>query len=78
MRNQTRHELPVPPYLDEQASELNENVRQALSITIVDAVAALRTSLIAISFLQEEIDGLKSQVSTGFTRGRVRKLAPKH
>jgi hypothetical protein len=41
-------------------------------------MAALRSSLIVISFLQEEIDGLKSQVSTGFTRGRVRKPAPKH
>ena len=64
-------------YLDEQASELDESVSQALSITNGDAVAALRASLIAISFMQEEIDGLKTNVSYGFTRGHVRKPAPK-
>src|SRR3954454_766998 len=65
-------------YLDEQASELEESVRQALSITNGDAMAALRALLIAISFMQEEIDGLKTNVSSGFTRGRVKRPAPKH
>lgn len=65
-------------YLDEQASELEESVSQALSITNGDAMAARRASLIAVSFMQEEIDGLKSQVSTGFTRGRIKKPAVKH
>jgi len=65
-------------YLDEQASELDESVRQALSVADGDPMPALRASLIAIDFLQDEIDGLKSQVSTGFTRGRVRKPAPKN
>ncbi len=51
---------------------------QALSITNGDPMAALRASLIAISFMQEEIDGLKTNVSSGFTRGRVKKPAPKH
>jgi hypothetical protein len=63
-------------YLDEQATQLDESVRQALAVTNGDAIAALRASLIAIGFLQEEIDGLKAQVSTGFTRGRVKKPAP--
>jgi hypothetical protein len=41
-------------------------------------MAALRSSLIAVSFMQEEIDALKTDVSSGFTRGRVRKPASKH
>jgi len=65
-------------HLDEQANELDDSVAQTLTITNGDAMAALRASLIAVSFMQEEIDGLKSQVSTGFTRGRVKKPAPKH
>lgn len=77
-------ENSVPPmteqlraYFDEQATALDESVRQALEICGGDAVAALRAALIANAFLQEEIEAIKQQVSTGFARGRVRKPAPR-
>ena len=39
-----------------------------------DAVAALRITLIADAFLEAEIDRLSAAVSSGFARGKVRKV----
>jgi hypothetical protein len=38
-----------------------------------DAIAALRITLIANTFLEAEIDRLSAAVSSGFARGKVRK-----
>jgi hypothetical protein len=55
-------------YLDEQAQAVDEDVRQALALCEGDAVRALRITLIANAFLQEENDRLKAQVSKGYAR----------
>jgi len=62
-------------YLDEQAQELDDSVRQVLEICSGDTLSALRAVLVANAFLQEENEQLRSQVSSGFTRGGVRKPA---
>lgn len=63
-------------YFGGQANALEESVRQALEITHGDALAALRTVIIANTFLQEENERLRQQISTGFTRGGLRKVVP--
>lgn len=55
-------------YFDDQAKELDENVRQAIEACGGDTVAALRAALIANAFLMEENASLKKQVSRGFKR----------
>jgi hypothetical protein len=60
-------------YLDEQAHDLDESVRQALEITNGDPIGALRAVLIANTFLHEENVGLRAKISMGFTRGGVKK-----
>lgn len=60
-------------YLDEQAAELDESVRQALEVAHGNAIAALRAVLIANIFLHEENERLRAKISMGFTRGRVPK-----
>ena len=47
---------------------VDEEVRQALAICHGDAIAALRTTLIANAFLEAQIDELTSQISTGYGR----------
>jgi hypothetical protein len=49
-------------------------VQEALAICGGDAIAALRITLIANAFLQAEIDRLSAAVSSGFARGKVRKV----
>lgn len=61
-------------YFDGQAHALAESVRQALEIAHGDAVAALRTVMIANIFLHEENERLRQQISTGFTRGGLKKV----
>jgi hypothetical protein len=57
-------------YLDDQAEEVEEDVRQAIELAGGDVTHALRITLIANSFLSEQVERLKSQVSKGFTRGK--------
>ena len=51
----------------------DEDVRAALAICGGDAIEALRVALIANAFLEAEVEQLKKEVSSGFSRGRVRK-----
>jgi len=57
-------------YLDEQARATDDDVRQAIELANGDVVHALRITLIANTFLVEENESLKKQVSKGFTRGK--------
>jgi hypothetical protein len=41
------------------------------------AIAALRVMLIANAFLEAEVERLKAEVSSGFSRGRVKKAPPR-
>ena len=56
---------------------LDDDVRAALAICGGDAIAALRITLIANAFLEAEVERLKAEVSSGFSRGRVRKAPRK-
>jgi hypothetical protein len=58
------------------ADALDEDVRAALAICGGDAIEALRVALIANAFLEAEVGQLKKEVSSGYSRGRVRKAAP--
>ncbi len=55
------------------ANAVEDKVREALAICGGDAIAALRITLIANTFLEAEIDRLSAAVSSGFARGKVRK-----
>jgi hypothetical protein len=55
-------------YLDDQAKAVDDDVRQAIELCGGDAVSALRITLIANAFLQEENERLKKQTSKGYTR----------
>jgi hypothetical protein len=55
------------------ANEVEDKVQEALAICGGDAIAALRITLIANTFLEAEIDRLSAAVSSGFARGKVRK-----
>ena len=55
------------------AADAVEEVQEALAICGGDAIAALRTTLIANAFLEAEVDRLSAAVSSGFARGKVRK-----
>jgi len=50
---------------------LEAAVEQAISICDGDVRAALRASLIANSFLADEVERLTKEVSVGFARGRI-------
>jgi hypothetical protein len=52
---------------------LDEDVRAALAICGGDPIAALRITLIANAFLEAEVERLKAEVSSGFSRGRNRR-----
>ena len=55
------------------ANAVEDKVQEALAICGGDAIAALRITLIANTFLEAEIDRLSAAVSSGFARGKVRK-----
>jgi hypothetical protein len=64
--------------------DVDGEVAEALAICGGDPMAALKAALIAIAFLEAEIERLagevecvRSAVSSGFDRGRVRKPAKK-
>jgi hypothetical protein len=62
-------------YLDEQARAMDADVREALEACGGDPMHALRVAIIANTFLMEENEKLKAQISAGFSRGQVRKPA---
>ena len=55
-------------YLDDQADELEEDVRQTLTLAHGDPLHALRITLIANAFLESEVERLNALVSSGFVR----------
>jgi hypothetical protein len=55
-------------YLGDQALALDEDVQEALALCRGDAMRALRVTLIANAFLQEENERLKTQISKGYVR----------
>jgi hypothetical protein len=55
-------------YLDEQMNALVDDTRQVLELADGDVYRALRITLIANSFLTEENEKLKKQVSKGYMR----------
>lgn len=61
-------------YLNEQMQAVDEDVREAIELADGDVTRALRITLIANAFLQEENERLKArletQVSKGFRRAR--------
>jgi ABC-type Fe3+/spermidine/putrescine transport system ATPase subunit len=57
-------------YLDEQMQAIDEDVRQAIELADGDVHRALRITLIANAFLQEENETLKAQVSKGYRRAK--------
>ncbi len=52
---------------------LEAEVQQAIDLCGGDIRAALRVTLIANSFLETEVERLSAAVSTGFSRGRIRR-----
>lgn len=63
-------------FFDEQASAVDENVRQALELARGNAIEALRTALIANAFLEAEVARLTGEVkrlSVGASRGFARR-----
>jgi regulator of replication initiation timing len=60
-------------YLDEQAEELDRSVQDALTACNGNPTSALRAMVIANTFLMEENEKLKAQISTGYARQTVRK-----
>ena len=57
-------------YLNEQMHAIDGDVRQAIELADGDVTRALRITLIANAFLQEENDQLKAQVSKGYRRAK--------
>jgi hypothetical protein len=56
---------------------LEAEVDEAIAICSGDARAALRATLAANAYLEAEVERLTEAVSTGFTRGPLRKPATK-
>jgi hypothetical protein len=56
-------------YLDDQAEELENDVRQAIALAGGDAIQALRITLIANAFTHES-ELLQAHVSKGFVRSK--------
>ena len=57
----------------ETAALLEAEVDEAIATCGGDVRAALRATLIANAYLEAEIERLTKAISTGFTRGRMRK-----
>ncbi len=55
-------------YLDEQMQAVDDDVRQAITLADGDVYRALRITLIANAFLQQENDRLTKQISKGYAR----------
>ncbi len=52
---------------------LEAEVQQAIDLCNGDIRAALRATLIANVFLEAEVERLSAAVSTGFSRGKIRR-----
>jgi hypothetical protein len=57
-------------YLDEQARELEQDVQSALQACGGDPMRALAAAIIANSFLMEENERFKQQISSGLGPAR--------
>jgi regulator of replication initiation timing len=62
-------------HFDKQAQEFAEAVNQALAIAHGDAMAAVRTLVVANIFLHEENERLRTQISSGYMHGQTNKAA---
>jgi hypothetical protein len=58
---------------ESSASHLETAADKAIRICGGDVRAALRATLVAISFLEDEVERLTEAISTGFARGCIRK-----
>ena len=54
-------------------NKIESEVQEALDLCKGDAHMALRITLIANAFLEAQIDELRAEVSSGFSRGLLRK-----
>jgi len=57
------------------ADAMEAEVEEAIALCGGDVRAALRATLTANSYLQDEVDRLTNAVSAGFARGKVRRRA---
>jgi hypothetical protein len=55
-------------YLNEQMQAVDDDTRQAIELADGDVYGALRITLIANAFLQEENEKLRKQISKGYAR----------
>jgi hypothetical protein len=60
-------------HFDKQAQEFEGAVNQAIANG--DAMAAIRTLVVANIFLHEENERLRTQISSGYMRGQTNKAA---
>ncbi len=58
---------------EDPAQALEAEVQQAIDLCSGDLRAALRTTMIANDFLEAEVERLSAAVSTGCSRGRIRR-----
>lgn len=63
-------------YFDQQEQEFDQAAQDAIAACDGNPAKALRAAIIANTFLMEENERLKGQISTGFDRGRTRKPTP--
>jgi hypothetical protein len=63
---------PEPAKPQSPQDIVDEEVRQALAICHGDAIAALRTTLIANAFLEAQVEELQSQISASYDRRKNR------
>ena len=55
-------------YLDDQAQEIEDDMKEALALCGGDPMKALRITLIANAFLEAQIDHLSAAMSRDFAR----------
>ena len=63
---------PTNP-IEDPTQALEAEVQQAIDLCGGDLRAALRATLIANAFLEAEVERLSAAVSTGYSRGRIRR-----
>ena len=61
-------------FLDQQAKAIEDGVRLALAACGGDPMDALRAAIVANTFLMEENDRLRAQISAGYARGRIKQV----
>jgi hypothetical protein len=60
-----------------ESHEIDNEVAEAIAVCGGDAVAALRATLIANAFLEQELARITAMLSAGYGRGQDRKPAPR-